>query len=294
MPSSTLGCQENSARTFYEKKLNLQEFANDFGARLVSALILYHLERWVADHANWSSVDTKAKVVSQVQAAFNWATRRRLISQNPFAGFSLTGGNRRRPMTAEEFRKLWAACRGGKQSGSRPSSGRRLREFLLFMKLSGARPAEVRDLRWDQIDAEHDLVILEHHKTSKKTGEARVLILVRRLVMLLQTIRERDGGTGFVFQTTRGGPWSRNAPSQKLRRLRKRAGIPDDAVLYGLRHRFATTALLRGLDLKIVATLMGHRTTRMTEHYVHAAKAFRHLHGAMEQATSHGNRDRAS
>jgi integrase/recombinase XerD len=158
--------------------------------------------------------------------------------------------------------------------------------MLLFMKLTGARPKEARDLRWGDIDLDHDMAVLKEHKISHKTDAARVIMLVEKIVRLLRAIRERDGDIGYVFKTVHGRPWSRNAPSQKLSRLRERSGVADDAVLYGLRHRFGTLALLRGLDLKIVATLMGHQSVRTTERYIHIAKEYSMLKRAMSQATT--------
>lgn len=285
-----LACKENAPRTFYEKKLVLLVFAREMGTRLVKDLKPYHLERWLADHPEWVSRDTKAKVVANVQSVFNWAEKRGLIPKNPFAGFVQAGGNRRRPMTGSEFRKIWAQARLGKRAGRWESSGRRFREMLLFMKLTGARPKEARDLRWDDIDLDHDLAVLKEHKTSHSTTAPRVIVMVERVVGLLRAIRERDGAVGHVFKTVHGKPWSRNAPSQKLSRLRARGGVANDAVLYGLRHRFGTIAVLRGLDLKIVATLMGHQSVRTTERYIHVAKEYSALKHAMSQATTPGPR----
>lgn len=289
-----LGCKENATRTFYEKKKVLQVFAQELGVRLVKDLKPYHLQRWIADHPKWASSDTKSKVAANVQAVFNWAERSGLIPKNPFAGFVQTGTNRRRPMENSEFRKIWAQARRGKQSGLWKDSGRRFREMLLFMKLTGARPKEVRDLRWDGIDLDRDLAVLKHHKTSHKTDAPRVILMVERVVGLLRAIKDRDGEDGHVFKTVRGQPWSRNAPSQKLCRLREKAGVADDAVLYGLRHRFGTKAVLRGLDFKIVATLMGHQSVRTTERYVHVASEYSALKKAMTQATTPGPRGRTS
>jgi integrase len=281
-----LACKGNAPRTFYEKKLILLVFARELGARLVKDLKPYHLERWVADHPEWVSGDTKAKVVSNVQAVFNWSEKRGLIPKNPFNGLVQAGGNRRRPMKGFEFRKIWAQARLGKKTGPWAGSGRRFREMLLFMKLTGARPKEARDLRWDGIDLDHDLAVLKEHKTSHKTDSPRVIVMVERVVGLLRSIRERDGDSGNVFKTVYGKPWSRNAPSQKLSRLRAKGGVAEDAVLYGLRHRFGTVAVLRGLDLKIVATLMGHQSVRTTERYIHVAKEYSALKKAMSQATT--------
>jgi site-specific recombinase XerD len=67
----------------------------------------------------------------------------------------------------------------------------------------------------------------------------------------------------------------------RLARARRLAGISDDVKLYGVRHSFGTRGILQGCDIKTLSTLMGHTTTRMTEHYCHVAGQREHLAAAM-------------
>jgi site-specific recombinase XerD len=57
-------------------------------------------------------------------------------------------------------------------------------------------------------------------------------------------------------------------------------------VLYGLRHAFGTRSILNGVDLKTLSELMGHTTTRTTEHYLHLAGQRSHLADAMLRANA--------
>jgi hypothetical protein len=105
-----LGCRENEARTFQEKKALLQKFARDHRDRLAAGMKPYDLQKWIVGHPDWKSDDYKAKVCSTVHAAFNWAARGGLFGKgvgNPMAGFAIAGGNRRRPMTGSECRRIW-------------------------------------------------------------------------------------------------------------------------------------------------------------------------------------------
>ena len=69
-----------------------------------------------------------------------------------------------------------------------------------------------------------------------------------------------------------------------MQRARVVAGIAPEVKLYGLRHGFGTRSILNGVDLKTLSALMGHTTTRMTEHYVHVAGQREHLAAAMRRA----------
>jgi site-specific recombinase XerD len=74
--------------------------------------------------------------------------------------------------------------------------------------------------------------------------------------------------------------------SLRIQRCRQRQGIPADAKLYGVRHQFGTAAILRGVDTKTLAHLMGHASTRMTEHNLHLSGEREHLEQSMRRATA--------
>ncbi len=186
-------------------------------------------------------------------------------------------------MIGQEFRRIWGQSRKGKKSGIYKTSGRRLRECLHFIKLTGARPKELRDLAWTDLDAAAGIARMKKHKTSKKTRRDRIIPLTSPIVALLKLLAERDGTEGAVFKTVQGTPWARNSLAQKIKRLRDRVGVPNEATLYGLRHRFATRGLVNGVDLKTLAELMGHGQVRTLEHYLHMSKEHNHLRAAMVQ-----------
>jgi integrase len=277
--------RRNAPRTYYERRLLLQDFVDAVGWRRVKDCKVHHLTAWLDGHSTWKSEWTRATALKTVQRPFNWAVTEGLIPSNPFAGKAAEPtGEARRPMTRREYSRLWAAARTGKPA----TSGRRLREILFFLKRTGARPSELRLLLWSHVDLDHAVIVLPHHKTRRAQREPRprVIQLVPHIVKLLILIRRRDEGCEHVFVTHLGTAWARNSIQQRIKRLRAKAGVPDDAKLYGLRHSFGTRAILNGVDLKTLAELMGHTTTRMTEHYIHLAGQQPHLAAAMKRATS--------
>jgi integrase len=136
-------------------------------------------------------------------------------------------------------------------------------------------------LTWADVDLENREIVLRRHKTVKKTGRPRRVPIHPVVLKLLIVIRRQKDPGEHVFLNHRKAPWNRSSLSLRVQRARAAAGVPDDAKLYGLRHRFGTTAILKGVDLKTLAELMGHTTTRMTEHYVALAGQREHLAEAM-------------
>jgi integrase len=285
----------------------LQDFAETHGWRAVNDkdCLPFHLTSWLDSHNGWESDWTKAHAVAVVHRPFNWAVKQRLIAANPFRGVTHAEGEPRRPLTDEEFQGLLRATstwvkrkryqhprNSDVKRRHRPSAGARFRELLVFLRFTGARPCEASCLEWEHIDLENALIRFTHHKTSKtqKVKKPRVIALHPVIVKLLIRIKRRNEPGTHVFVNHRKTPWNRSSLGLRMRRLREIAKIADDAKLYGLRHGFGTRSIINGVDIKTLAELMGHATTRMTEHYLHLAGQRQHLAAAMlkANATSRG------
>jgi integrase len=63
----------------------------------------------------------------------------------------------------------------------------------------------------------------------------------------------------------------------------KKAGLPD-VIWHTLRHTYISRAVMRGIDIKTVKELAGHKTIMMTDRYAHLAPD--HLREAAELAVS--------
>jgi integrase len=272
--------------TLDERKRYFQSFAEAHGFRVVNdrECLPYHLTAWIDSRTEWASDWTKNHAVSIIHRPFNWAAKQRLIPANPFRGVTHRPGSPRRPMTDDEFDRLVAAAQGRKVKVG-PNPGDRFVEFLRFLRLTGSRPCEARKLRWDDINLDAAVIVLTKHKTSRtqRVPKPRVISLDAEIVQLLIAIRSRKEPGELVFYNHRGTAWNRSNLSLRLQRGRKKAGIPPDAKLYGLRHAFGTRVVMNGVDIKTLAELMGHVTTRMTEHYVHIAGNVTHLRAALQK-----------
>jgi integrase len=292
-----------SEQAFAIRKHYLQLFAEAHGWRKVTDrdCLPVHVEEWLAAHPEWASDWTKAHVLTIVMRPFNWAAKKRLIPSNPFRGVEQSRGEPRRPLADAEFQALlrnatvWKkrrraggryasgrkVCPSDRSRRQRPSSAARFRQVLVFLRFTGCRPGEAVSLRWADVDLDAREIVLRRHKTAKKTRKPRRVPLHPVVLKLLIFLGRLNQPGEYVFLTHRRTPWRRVSLAQRMRRVREAAGIPDDAKLYGLRHRFGTTAILRGVDLKTLSELMGHTTTRMTEHYVALVGEREHLADAM-------------
>jgi integrase len=274
-----LAVSTNAIRLSY-----LQSFAELHGWRQIPDCKPHHIQGWLDSHPEWKSDWTKNSALRNVQVAFNWAWKTRLIDENPFRGVTHRAGSPRRNITRDEFQAILRAVYG-KGRRRKPTPAARFRQILVFLWFTGCRPKEASILKWTDVDFQNKLIVLTEHKTIRTQTKPRPRIIPLHPVAerLLLSIKARDEGD-LVFLTHRRTPWNRHNLGHRIRRARAKAGIPDEVKLYGVRHAFGTRAILNGVDLKTLSTLMGHTTTRMSEHYVHLAGEREHLAAAMRRA----------
>jgi integrase len=203
---------------------------------------------------------------------FSWASGQGLIPDNPLKGMPRPKPRpRQRAITESEFQKLYEY------------SGGPLRDLLLALYLTGARPKEVRGLKWSQVREDH--WILHEHKTANKTGRERRIFLTQEMKDVMTRLRACAPGE-YVFLNTQGRPWTMNALRLQVWRLKKKLGMSEDLCAYLCRHGFGTRAVLRGVDGPTLMELMGHTSQEMiSKVYVHLADQHQHLKDAVEKVS---------
>jgi|LSQX01.2.fsa_nt_gb integrase len=262
--------RHQSAETYRGYLFYVQSFCESAGFLSVQELRPFHVQRWL-DSKPWNPT-TQYNAVRGALRVFNWAVKQGLIEKSP-----LKGMERPRPKSREcyltdaEFRLL-------RRAASRP-----FKLFLIALRLTGARPSEVRRLTWEQV--RDDCWILGEHKTSGKVDKPRVVYLPHRMRVITAVLR-RESTSKYVFVNCRGGQWTTNAVRLQMARLRKKVGLRENACVYEIRHAYGTYGLLNGVGAATLAELMGHvDTTMISRVYGHLADQHEHLLAAAARAT---------
>jgi site-specific recombinase XerD len=90
--------------------------------------------------------------------------------------------------------------------------------------------------------------------------------------------------TGPLFCNGDDRPWTRQVLDYRCYRLAKKLGF--HVTPYSVRHTFATDAIIRGVDLQTIATIMGHVDLKMLSRiYQHIRRRSDHIKDGLRKAT---------
>jgi integrase/recombinase XerD len=207
------------------------------------------------------------KNLSHLRGFLNYAWRSGRADRNVLDRFHLKDdGARTEPesLTIEEASQLVKAC-----LSSTPSE-RRNRMVVLLLYGCGLRTKELCDLRVPDINVQRKELLVRAGK-----GDRQRIVPLPEMVYteLLAYLQERGGKRGPLFRTeAKGRPLKANDICGIIRRASERAGITWEITPKTLRHSYATHLMDRGVDLAVIAKLMGHRSPAETGVYLHVLK----------------------
>lgn len=144
--------------------------------------------------------------------------------------------------------------------------------ILHLIAYYGLRPGEVVALRLDSIDWERALL----HVYQSKTRSPLTLPLDSRTLRLLREYLQYDrkgeaSASPMLFLRARCPyiPLERTAVGDLFRKRMREAGLPDCRKhVYRLRHTFAMRLLSRGVGMKAIGDVLGHRSFYGTSAYL--------------------------
>ena len=148
----------------------------------------------------------------------------------------------------------------------------RNRALILSGVLSGMRVGELAALRVSDVLNDDGTVKAEIRLTAAQTKgrHPRVVFVSQRLQLelhgYLEHIAVRDP-TQALFFSEKGGGFSANSLSQWFHWTFKRAGI-SGASSHSSRRTFITNLANKGIGVRVLASLAGHRSIQVTQAYI--------------------------
>lgn len=142
------------------------------------------------------------------------------------------------------------------------------RAILMATYAAGLRVSEATHLKVTDIDSQRMMLRVEQGKCAKD----RYVMLSPRLLQELRAYWRAVRPKTWLFPgDVEGQPITRDAVGQACQRARRSCGITKPISPHSLRHAFATHLLERGVDVRRIQLLMGHRSLATTTRYLKVA-----------------------
>jgi integrase/recombinase XerD len=145
------------------------------------------------------------------------------------------------------------------------------RAILMTTYSAGLRVSEVVSLRVSDLDSQRMVIRVEQGKGKK---DRYVPLSAALLPILRQYYRAARPGKWLFPGQNPELPLNRTSVEKVFKKTRDRAGITKNVTVHSLRHSFATHLLEKGVDIRTIQQLLGHRCLSSTQIYTHVAKNY--------------------
>jgi integrase len=136
---------------------------------------------------------------------------------------------------------------------------------------TGCRYGELTRMRMHDFNADSATL----HVQQSKSGKSRDVVLSAAGADFFRRHCLGRAGHDWMFVHRDGTAWGKSDQSEPMRNAVERARISPPISFHGLRHTWASLAVMNHMPLMVVAKNLGHRDTRMVEHHHgHLAKSF--------------------
>lgn len=209
--------------------------------------------------------DSANRVLTILKAALNNAFEAGKVATNTaWAGkrvkpFNAVGKERPDYLTSAEVTRLINAAEPG------------FRELVQGALYTGARYGDLAAMSVSDFNAEAGMVM----SGNSKGGRPFPVYLTNEGVAFFQRITAGRSRNDPMFPHPDGGRWGKSQQSRPMDRAIKAAKIDTPITFHGLRHTYASHAVMAGVPLMVVSQNLGHTDTRMVEkHYGHLAQSW--------------------
>jgi site-specific recombinase XerD len=255
-------------RTVIDVRCTLKRAASAFASRRPDAslwkLTLEDYLHWFqAEREAGRSEASLAKDASHLRGLLEYAWRSGRSERNVLDGLNLHARVKQLApnfLTLEDAERLVRACLRG------TAAERRERLMILLLYGCGLRTAELCALDVGDVVRERQELTVRHGKGDR----ARVIPIPDGVFSELLAYLLEHGKRGALFRTAHLGRRIRAVQvCAVVTAAIQRARLAPTVTARTLRHSFATHLMDRGVDLAVIASLMGHRSPQETGVYLH-------------------------
>lgn len=245
----------NKAKSSYRRdQISITNLLNVFRGRLITDITAYELEQYKNQRRRKVQPATVNRELACIKHMFTKALDWKLIKENTTKCVKLfkEPPGRIRYLSEEEMKRLLDCCR------------KYLKPIVMMALNTGMRKSEILALKWSDVDMINRMIKI----TNSKNNETRYVPINDNLFATLIKMSHCSAGEKKIFTWDNGKPikYINNGFYNAM----KRANITNFR-FHDLRHTFASHLVMKGVDIRIIQQLLGHKTLAMTMRYSHVS-----------------------
>ncbi|MFC2103925.1 tyrosine-type recombinase/integrase [Bacteroidota bacterium] len=140
--------------------------------------------------------------------------------------------------------------------------------ILSLIYSSGLRLGEAVNIKINDIDTRRKLICIRQAKGKKDRYSLLSLSIIPLLKIYYDTYKPKI----WLIENKEGEQYSKSSIQKIFRKSKAKAKIRPFGGVHALRHSFATHLLDKGVDLRYIQELLGHKSSKTTEIYTHVTK----------------------
>lgn len=250
------------ARTYHETKRCLEQYVfPSIGGRAITEVSKQDLQKI---HRSMKKTPAQAnRVVRVASGLFTFCFSEGILAPgavHPARGIAFYKERKReRFLSIEEISQMGVALAQLEETGEFSSIQC---DALRLVLLTGCRVGEILNLTWEEVDLEHQLLLLGDSKTGQKAvalGTPEVEVLCR--IPKTGTYVFPSPKKSLAPLSTLRGPWKRVCEVAEIEKAR----------IHDLRHTTASVGAGLGISLQMIGKVLGHTQVSTTARYAHLA-----------------------
>jgi len=200
------------------------------------------------------SISVQRQLVSAIKLFYGYVSSRKMNIdklETPRKEFSLP-----KLLSTEEIRKMIEV-----------SVNLKHKTILMVLYGTGIRMAELLHLQISDINSKQGVIHIRKGKGNKDRNVQLNEILLKQLRAYFIAYRPKV----YLFEGQGGNKYSSSSVNNTLQQAARRAGINKRVSAHMIRHSYATHMLDKGISIRHIQVLLGHKSSTTTEIYTHVS-----------------------
>jgi integrase len=202
------------------------------------------------------SKDSANRNLNTLKAALNLALKDRLVANDSgwrtVSIFPKAGKRRTGDLSPADLQNLLKSCKTVQIAG-----------LVRALMLTAVRPGEIAAANVGDFNKDQGSMVL-----TGKTGTRTVTLSTAAVEFFKECAKDKLPGAPLLTDEY-GNRWNKDSWKKPFREACVAAELPDDVVMYTLRHAAISNMIAGGVDTFVVARLAGTSTTMIDKHYGH-------------------------